>query len=448
MRSHLPVSVSLVACLALVGCGGAYESDSLGSSESALCSGLTVRTTNQAVFSKGTATNAPPIAGQPSVCADLGVRCVRFDLTVDLPPHVWQKPGGVQVAIRWPDDNNALDLFVYQHDQQTGQDIQVGNSTGILASISGGLLLRSATNGTYQVYVALDPMNSLDASVPFDIEARVQFDPKVNPVRPLLPDFEMRPQTKVTFETPVFPFFGDEADPGDSCFHLEHSEDGAKVCMRFEQTFANVGEGSAELRFRVPKDPVADPTHEVLARTYFSDSHDHHIDTPAGTWEFHEAHQHFHYDNFVQSNLWTADSRGRRVGTAPIRAGRKVSFCMEDEKLDGPMWGQAGVRPRFYVAPDCLVFVPSEETLTDNFLVQGLSPGWDDIYEWNLPGQYIDVDGLPDGNYVLETTADPDNKLVESDETNNCGTVLIHLANVNTPQRTAEIIGKGPGCKK
>jgi hypothetical protein len=121
---------------------------------------------------------------------------------------------------------------------------------------------------------------------------------------------------------------------------------------------------------------------------------------------------------------------------------------MEDEKLDDKMWGQAGVRPRFYVAPDCLVFVPSAETTDFNYIIQGVTPGWADIYEWNLPGQYIDVDGLPNGDYVLETIADPDNKLRESDETNNCGTVLVRLTNMGTPDRHSEIIGPGPGCKK
>jgi hypothetical protein len=204
--------------------------------------------------------------------------------------------------------------------------------------------------------------------------------------------------------------------------------------MRFEQTFANVGEGAAALRFAVPKDPN-DTSHDVLARTYFSDGN--FTDTPAGTWEFHEAHQHYHYNNFVQSNLWAADSHGHRTGTGPIRAGRKVSFCMEDEVLDGPLWGKAGVRPRFYIAPDCLDFVPSAETPQFNYLIQGVTPGWDDIYEWYLPGQYIDVAGVPSGDYVLETIADPDNKLVESNETNNCGTVLIRLSNMGTRTTTA-----------
>jgi hypothetical protein len=436
----------LVSLGGFVGCGSTGDRDSTGVSRSALAN-LVVDQTTEAKFTAGTVTNATPSPNQPDVCTALGVTCAEFDLRVALPQNVWNKPGGVQVAIRWPTDDNAVDLYVYRHDQQTGQDVQVGNSTGILAAISGSLLLRSAANDTYKVYVALDPVNSLDASVTFEAEARVQFDPRVNPVRPLLPDFAMRPQTTVTFDTPFFPFFGDVADPGDSCFHLEHTEDGAQECMRFEQTFANVGEGSAELRFAIPKDPT-NTSHDVFAREYFSDSPSHFVDYPAGTWEYHAEHQHYHYNNFVQSNLWTADSKGQRVGTAPVKAGRKVSFCMEDEKLDGPMWGQKGVGPRFYVAPDCLVFVPSAETPDFNYIIQGLTPGWDDIYEWYLPGQYIDVAGLPSGDYVLETIADPDNKLVESNESNNCGTVLIRLSNVGTPQHQAAIIGAGPGCSK
>jgi len=439
MRSWITLSIVFVSSSGLVGCGTGRAGDLVGSSQSEL-SNLTLQDVDSARITSGVATNAPPNGSQPDVCSNLGVTCAQFNLTINLKQTVWQKPGGVQVAARWATDDNALDLYVYKN------GVQVGKAEGFLAAISESLLLRSAANGTYQVYVALDAANSLDPSVPFEAEARVQYDPPVSPVRPLLPDFEMRPQTIVTFDTPVFPFFGDVADPGDSCYHLEKSEDGASECMRFEQTFANVGEGPAELHFAVPKDPN-NTSHDVFARTYFSDSPTHFTDTPAGTWEFHEAHQHYHYNNFVQSNLWAADSHGRRTGTAPVRTGRKVSFCMEDEMLDGPMWGKAGVRPRFYIAPDCLVFVPSAETPAFNYLIQGLTPGWDDIYEWYLPGQYIDVAGVPSGDYVLETIVDPDNKLVEPNETNNCGSVLIRLSNVGTPGHHGEIIGPGPGCK-
>jgi hypothetical protein len=400
-------------------------------------SGLNVASTTRADFLSALATNSPPTGNQPGVCASLGVRCAQFGLRIDLRARAWSRPGGVQVAIRWPTDDNALDLYVYK------RGAQVAKAEGFLAAMSESLLLRNAANGMYTVYVALDAANSLDASVPFDALARVQYDPPAGPVRPLLPDFAMRPQTTVTFETPVFPFFGDVADPGESCYRGEKSEAGAAVCMRFEQTFANIGEGAAELHFAIPKDP-ADTSHHVFARTYFSDGHDHFADSPAGTWEYHAAHHHYHYNNFVQSRLWAADSAGHRAGTSPVRVGRKVSFCMEDERIDDALWGKKGVRPRTYIAPDCLA--PVAQDAHFDYIIQGLTPGWDDIYQWYLPGQYIEVSGIPDGNYILETTADPDNELAESVESNNCGTVLIHLTNTGTAQRHAAIIGAGPGC--
>jgi Lysyl oxidase len=67
-----------------------------------------------------------------------------------------------------------------------------------------------------------------------------------------------------------------------------------------------------------------------------------------------------------------------------------------------------------------------------------------------LPGQYIEVTGVPDGDYVLETIVDPDDKILESDDDNdknNCGSVLIRLSHMGTPQRHAEITGPGPACK-
>ena len=81
-----------------------------------------------------------------------------------------------------------------------------------------------------------------------------------------------------------------------------------------------------------------------------------------------------------------------------------------------------------------------------DYLIQGLSPGWDDVYQWYIPGQYIEVTGVPDGDYILQTLVDPDNKVVEANESNNCGSVRVRLAHMGTPQRTAQLLGPGPGC--
>jgi hypothetical protein len=57
----------------------------------------------------------------------------------------------------------------------------------------------------------------------------------------------------------------------------------------------------------------------------------------------------------------------------------------------------------------------------------GVSVGWADIYGRNLPGQWADATGLPDGEYWLEVMADPENLILESDETNNATRILVNL---------------------
>ena len=42
----------------------------------------------------------------------------------------------------------------------------------------------------------------------------------------------------------------------------------------------------------------------------------------------------------------------------------------------------------------------------DEYIEMGLSPGWSNVYEWNLPGQTIDITDVADGRYRLWTEAD------------------------------------------
>lgn len=66
--------------------------------------------------------------------------------------------------------------------------------------------------------------------------------------------------------------------------------------------------------------------------------------------------------------------------------------------------------------------------------------------DWYLPDQYIDVAAVPDGDYVLETIADPDGLLLEADETNNCDSIVIRIAGTSTGTPSAVILGPGPRC--
>jgi Lysyl oxidase len=57
----------------------------------------------------------------------------------------------------------------------------------------------------------------------------------------------------------------------------------------------------------------------------------------------------------------------------------------------------------------------------------GLSIGWSDYYPWFLEGQELDVTDLRDGRYCLRMTADPADRIRESDETNDARTTLLRL---------------------
>lgn len=374
------------------------------------------------------------VSGGPAIC---DVRpCERFDVTVDLPGGVWARetPGGLQFALRWLGYGNNVFMYVYR-----GGDV-VAQAEGII-STSHSVLVPDATDGVYTVYVALDPDTFSDT---FDYEGlvEVEYDVRSRPTRPLLPDLAARPQRNVTFDTPLPIFFEDPPpSPGESCNPSEVEEDGAQTCLRFDQVLANIGEGDLDMRFIIPHDPSSTAA-GVIQRIHWSDDPENHVDEHfVDDWEYHDVHDHFHYKGFAQSLLYAVDAEGNRSGE-PLRQGRKVSFCVADIEIDA--WGDKGDGPRQYDAPQCLF--PAYSDSVADYLVQGLTRGWSDVYDWFLPGQYVEVTGVPDGDYILDTVVDPDNTLVEADETNNCGGVRIRLSGMGSGSPTAELLGDAPPC--
>jgi hypothetical protein len=312
------------------------------------------------------------------------------------------------------------------------------------------VLIPDAPNGRYTVYVAYDP-DSASPSIRYDGVVEVEYEPRDAPARALLPDLETRPQDHLSFD-PVGIFFDEVSATNPTCYKSEVEEEGARTCLRFDQIFANVGEGAMELRFSVPHD-APEGNHPVYQRIYRSNGVV--DDRFAGEVEFHPTHGHYHFTSFGLSRLWSVDASGRK-GRIPVRSkywrrhletslartGRKVSFCLADTNID--FWDRKGNGPRTYIAPDCLMPFESDG-VTDHF-VQGITRGWADIYDYYLPDQYIDVSGLADGLYALETLADPDNALVEKDETNNCSSILLRLRGVDSDTPSVRKVGPGPRC--
>ena len=99
------------------------------------------------------------------------------------------------------------------------------------------------------------------------------------------------------------------------------------------------------------------------------------------------SHGHFHLKDFNEFVLF--DLNGNEV-----TAGYKQAFCLIDIQHPSP-WGPANAR------------------FTDCNSNQGVSAGWADVYSSGLACQFIVIDGLPDGTYMLRSTTNKQHKIPE-----------------------------------
>ena len=344
----------------------------------------------------------PPV---PELCATGS--CDEFTLEVDLPDGMWRRPGGVQVGIRWEDEAQDLGLYVYGPDGGL-----VGSSDGTFASTGESILVPDAPNGTYRVVV----IPRFTETLSYEGLAEVEFLPAERPRRDLLPNLISLAPRNFHFATGAY--YTDLGVSLDSCYPEERAEDGAGRCLRFDQIIANVGDGPFELRYRM--DGLAS-NQPLIQRVYRSDST--WADRAADEYEFHATHGHFHYRNFAQSRLWASNAAGAKLGKEPVVTGNKNGFCMID--VENVSWGQKGDAARTYYFPRCNA--PTETAGAEVYMVNGISVGWADVYNWFLPDQYLDVEGLDDGYYILETITDPADTIVESNETDNVMALLIRI---------------------
>jgi hypothetical protein len=136
---------------------------------------------------------------------------------------------------------------------------------------------------------------------------------------------------------------------------------------------------------------------------------------PAGEFEHHNVHNHWHWENLVSFTLHEAanmsdpyDAANTVVATTP-----KVSFCLLDTaKIPG------------FIGPN----QPSSRRYRScGQNTQGISVGWYDIYSAQLYGQWIVIDGVPDGVYWVILETDPTGLLTETDETDNRSAVKIQI---------------------
>ena len=98
-----------------------------------------------------------------------------------------------------------------------------------------------------------------------------------------------------------------------------------------------------------------------------------------GLFEWSPCHEHYHMKTMVRYRLLN-------LNYSQVLTGRKQAFCLRDNY---PFTSWAGASKGF----DCTF--------------QGITAGWQDVYDKSLDCQYLDITGVPRGSYLLEVEINP-----------------------------------------
>lgn len=138
-------------------------------------------------------------------------------------------------------------------------------------------------------------------------------------------------------------------------------------------------------------------------------------------------HRHWHFRDFAQYRI--IDDAGNEMATSG-----KEAFCLMPTdpidltipNADWRVWDSG-------LATSCGSFGAL-------WIREILQVGWGDTYYQSVPGQWIEITDVPNGEYLLEVTANPDGRLKELSTANNVATTRISLGG-EPGARTVEEIG-------
>jgi hypothetical protein len=216
---------------------------------------------------------------------------------------------------------------------------------------------------------------------------------------------------EITLSTsPTPPFDGD--------VQLYLSEPHEPRVLRLTAGAASVGSVALDLLGTPTADPlVLDAQQCVRWRALTCDSR-----TSVGALRWHAPHRHWHFNDFALYELrrLTPEGAPDMSLAAVMSSSAKASFCLEDtyrHRPGGP---------------------PTQMYRGCSGLRQGISPSWADVYDSSLPGQEMPLDGVTDGQYALVVTADPENHLLETDDSDNQAWAVIEITDNVTQARVAD----------
>jgi hypothetical protein len=167
------------------------------------------------------------------------------------------------------------------------------------------------------------------------------------------------------------------------------------ILLRFAGGISNYGSGTLEVIG--VRESADSNTLTAYQRIYKIDGS--YSQVPVGTLIYHEAHHHWHFVNAVEYRLVDPDTK---KGSVVILA-QKQAFCLADVAVvdeTAPNYPIQPIYNRCYNMP---------AGVTD-FVLMGVSQGWEDIYGKDLVGQSMDVTELmqkPAKTYILQEITNP-----------------------------------------
>ena len=195
---------------------------------------------------------------------------------------------------------------------------------------------------------------------------------------------------------------------------------GGERRLRFGTIMTN--EGAGPLEVRGTRGALSEPQMRTEQLIYDTDGGARLLESRAPMEYASDGHDHWHIQGVMLYQLWSDDGATKR--------GAKVGFCFLDSVR---MFGST---PRAYTMSMC----GDRGDLSNQM---GLSVGWGDDYPANFAFQWIDISGLPPGDYTVQARADEQDWYVESDESNNCAWSRVRITDSDGP---VFILAEGRDC--
>ena len=187
-------------------------------------------------------------------------------------------------------------------------------------------------------------------------------------------------------------------------FIVTNGETGERKLF-FSTTVANIGDGPLEM-----KGVYDEKMDQIRAIQHIETENGAVTEREVGYFVFHEAHDHWHFEDFSMLEIFSLNSEG--LPDKLMASTGKTTFCLQDS---------ARLPSLVPNSPETAKYGGCDD------LVQGISAGWEDLYDFTLPGQQLNIENLAEDRYMIRLTADPVDLILENNEDNNIAIAFVEI---------------------